>query len=100
MLGDMKGSCCGNGIKIFHSQIMHTGNIEFQCNFVQITKFTLNEIEEFVLFIIHHHHHHHYHYHYHLQTRMSISHSTYLLLEQRTAHNQRTTSFRKMLTLR
>ena len=52
MLGDMKGGCCGNGIKIFHGQIMHMGSIEVQCNFVQITKFTLNEIEEFILFII------------------------------------------------
>ena len=45
----MKSRCSGNGIKVFHRQVMHFIRIEINGDFVQIAKLTLNEIEEFVL---------------------------------------------------
>lgn len=51
MFGNVKSGCGGNRIKVFHRQIMYFIGIEVNGDFVQITKLTLNEVEEFTLCI-------------------------------------------------
>ena len=96
MLGNMKSGRSGNGIKVLHRQIMYFVGIEVNGDLVQITKFALNEVEEFTLCIKL--------YQIKLTTLINecipiliiicLYSFTYFLLEKRTAHNQRLPSFR------
>ena len=49
MLGNMKSGGRGNGIKVLHRQVVYFIGIEIDGDLVQITEFTLNEVEEFTL---------------------------------------------------
>ena len=51
MLGNMKSGGCGNGIKVLHRQVMYFIGIEIDGDLVQLTEFTLNEVEEFTLYM-------------------------------------------------